>query len=119
MAVQAASVAARAVIYDPPYIRYSPMRGQGPGRPGSIAAPISFMHRTMRLYAQAVQLKGIVMIFCDGEPLGVIAYTASIAGLRERAAAPGLVPVPARRCGLFRGACAPVWTSPERAWPPE
>jgi len=34
--------------------------------------------------AQAAQLKGIVMIFCDGEPLGDIAYTASITGLREQ-----------------------------------
>ena len=41
------------------------------------------MHRTMRLCAQVVQLKGIVMLFCDGEPLGDIACTASITGLRE------------------------------------
>ena len=47
MAVQAASGAARAVIYDPPYIRYSPMRGREARAAGSVAAPFSFMHRTM------------------------------------------------------------------------
>jgi hypothetical protein len=42
------------------------------------------MHRTMRPCAQAVRLTGIVMIFCDLEPFGDIACTASIIGLRER-----------------------------------
>jgi hypothetical protein len=45
------------------------------------------------------------MVLCDGEPLGVIACIASIAGLRERAAAPGLVSVPARR-GSYPGTTA-------------
>jgi hypothetical protein len=36
----------------------------------SVAAPFSFMYRIMRLCAQAVQLKGIVMILCDWDPLG-------------------------------------------------
>jgi hypothetical protein len=70
VAAQAASGAARAVIYDPPYIRHSPMRGQETGAAGSVAAQFSFLHRTMRLCAQAVQLTGIVMILCDWEPLG-------------------------------------------------
>lgn len=50
--------AARAVIYDPPYSRYSPMRGRGDGTAGSVAAPFSFMHRTMSLAARAVQPRG-------------------------------------------------------------
>jgi hypothetical protein len=59
---------------------YSPMRGREARAAGSVAAPFSFMHRTMRPCAQAAQLKGIVMILCDGEPLGDIAYAASITG---------------------------------------
>ena len=72
------------------------------------------LHGAARDHGAPGLLKGIVMIFCDGKPLGVIAYTASIAGLRERAAAPGLVPVPARRCGQFRGARDPVRTAGTR-----
>jgi hypothetical protein len=59
------------------------MRGREARAAGSVAGPCSFMHRTTRLRAQAVQVKGIVMIFCDGEPLGDIACTTLITGLRE------------------------------------
>jgi hypothetical protein len=41
------------------------------------------MPRTVRLCAQAVQLTGIVMIFCDWELLADISCTASITRLRK------------------------------------
>jgi hypothetical protein len=61
------------------------MHGRETEAAGSVpeAAPFSFMHRAMRLCARAVQLEGIVMSFCDAEPLGDIACTALITGLRK------------------------------------
>jgi hypothetical protein len=55
--------AARTIVFDPPYSRYSPMRGREDGAAGSVSAPFSFMHRVMGLCARAVQPKGIVVIF--------------------------------------------------------
>jgi hypothetical protein len=48
---------ATATVFDPPYSRNSPMRGREDGAAGSVAAPFSFMHRTMRLCATAVRPK--------------------------------------------------------------
>ena len=99
--------AARAIIYDPPYSRFSPMRGREDGAAGSVAAPWKFMHRTMTLCARAVMLKGIVVIFGDFELLPDIEYIASMTGLREQThliwcrSRPG-------GGGMFRGACDPV-----------
>lgn len=99
--------AARAVVFDPPYSRHSPMRGREDGAAGSVAAPFSFMSRTMKLAARAVMAKGVVIIFCDFELLPDISYIASTCGLREQAhliwcrSRPG-------GGGLFRGACDPV-----------
>jgi adenine-specific DNA-methyltransferase len=98
---------ARAIIYDPPYSRYSPMRGREDGAAGKVAAPFKFMHQTMSLCARAVMPKGIVMIFCDWELLPDIAYIASISGLREQAHLTWCRSRPGGG-GLFRGACDPV-----------
>lgn len=106
LAAQAAGEA-RAVIYDPPYSRFSPMRGREDGAAGSVAAPWKFMHQTMALCAQAVMLKGIVMIFTDWELLPDIAYIASISGLREHQHLAWCRSRPGGG-GLFRGACDPV-----------
>jgi hypothetical protein len=54
---------ATATLFDPPCSRYSPMRGREDGAAGSVAAPFSSMHRTMRLCATVVRPKGIVIIF--------------------------------------------------------
>lgn len=89
------------------YIRFSPMRGREAGAAGSAAGPFSFMHWTMRLCVQAVQLEGIVMISCDGELLGDIAYDHGAAGGSSTLPGAGL----ARRCRQFRGACDPVGAS--------
>lgn len=99
--------AARAIIYDPPYSRFSPMRGREDGAAGSVAAPFSFMHRTMGLCARAVQPKGVVIIFCDWELLPDISYIASVSGLREQAHLTWCRTRPGGG-GLFRGACDPV-----------
>lgn len=99
--------AARAIVFDPPYSRYSPMRGREDGAAGSVYAPFSFMHRAMTLTARAVQLKGIVIIFCDWELLPDIGYIASICGLRERSHLAWLRSRPGGG-GMFRGACDPV-----------
>lgn len=99
--------AARAIIYDPPYSRYSPMRGREDGAAGKVAAPFKFMHQTMALCARAVMPKGIVMVFCDWELLPDIAYIASISGLREQAHLAWIRSRPGGG-GLFRGACDPV-----------
>ena len=101
------SMSARAVIFDPPYSRYSPMRGREDGAAGSVSAPFSFMFRAMELCARAVMLKGIVMIFTDWELLPDIAYIASISGLREHQHQAWCRSRPGGG-GLFRGACDPV-----------
>jgi hypothetical protein len=49
----------------------------------SVAAPFSFMHRTIRLRPGRLA-EGIERIFCDGELLGDIAYAAPIAALQEQ-----------------------------------
>jgi hypothetical protein len=98
---------ATAIVFDPPYSRYSPMRGREDGAAGSVAAPFSFMHRVMGLCAKAVQPKGIVIIFCDWKLLPDISYIASISGLREHSHLAWIRSRPGGG-GLFRGACDPV-----------
>lgn len=98
---------ARAIIYDPPYSRFSPMRGREDGAAGSVAAPWKFMHQTMALCARAVMPKGVVMIFADWELLPDIAYIASISGLREHQHLAWCRSRPGGG-GLFRDACDPV-----------
>jgi DNA modification methylase len=99
--------AARAIVYDPPYSRYSPMRGREDGAAGSVAAPFKFMHQTLGLCARAVQPKGIVICFGDFELLPDLKYICSITGLREQQ---HLIWVRSRPGGggLFRSACDPV-----------
>lgn len=98
---------AKAIVYDPPYSRYSPMRGREDGAAGSVAAPFTFMSRTMALAARAVQPKGIVVVFCDWQLLPDIAYIASTSGLREQSHLAWIRSRPGGG-GLFRGACDPV-----------
>ena len=83
------------------------MRGREDGAAGSVAAPFSFMHKTMALCARAVQPKGVVVIFCDWELLPDIAYIASVSGLREQAHLAWCRTRPGGG-GLFRGSCDPV-----------
>jgi hypothetical protein len=45
---------ATAIVFDPPYSRYSPMRGREDGAAGSVSAPFSFMHRVMGPCARTV-----------------------------------------------------------------
>jgi DNA modification methylase len=99
--------AARAVVIDPPYSRYSPMRGREDGAAGSVSAPFSFLSRTMALAARAVMPKGIVICFGDFDLLPDLKYICSVSGLREQA---HLVWTRSRPGGggLFRGACDPV-----------
>jgi DNA methylase len=98
---------ARAIVFDPPYSRHSPMRGREDGAAGSVAAPFSFMHRAMGLCARAVQPKGIVIAFCDWELLPDIRYIASVTGLREHSHLAWIRSRPGGG-GLFRGACDSV-----------
>jgi hypothetical protein len=98
---------ARAVVMDPPYSRYSPMRGREDGAAGSVSAPFSFMHRVMGLCTRVVQPKGIVIIFCDWKLLPDISYIASVSGLREHSHLAWIRSRPGGG-GLFRGACDPV-----------
>ena len=104
---QQAPGSARAIICDPPYSRYSPMRGREDGAAGSVAAPFSFLHRTMQLCARAVMPKGIVVCFSDFELLPDLRYICSVTGLREQQ---HLIWTRSRPGGggLFRGACDPV-----------
>ena len=99
--------AARAIIMDPPYSRYSPMRGREDGAAGSVSAPFSFLHRIMQLCARAVLPDGVVILFGDFKLLPDLEYICSITGLREQA---HLVWCRSRPGGggLFRGACDPV-----------
>jgi hypothetical protein len=98
---------ARAVVFDPPYSRHSPMRGREDGAAGSVSAPFSFLHRVMGLCAGAVQPKGIVIAFCDWGLLPDIRYIASVSGLREHSHLAWIRSRPGGG-GLFRGACDPV-----------
>ena len=75
---------ARACICDPPYSRFSPMRGREDGAAGNVSAPFSFLHRTMLACARAVMPGGIVMIFCDWKLLPDLEYICSVTGLREQ-----------------------------------
>ena len=108
---------ARAVVYDPPYSRGTRMHGLPDGAAGRVAAPFSFMHRTLELAARAVMPDGVVICFGDWELLPDLAYLASISGLREQS---HLVWTRSRPGGgwLFRSACDPVLiasrTSPDR-----
>ena len=99
--------AARAVIFDPPYSRHSPMRGREDGAAGSVSAPFSFLHRTLALCARAVMPKGIVICFGDWKLLPDLEYTASVTGLREQSHFAWCRSRPGGG-GLFRGACDPV-----------
>jgi DNA methylase len=99
--------AARAVIFDPPYSRYSPMRGREDGAAGSVSSPFSFLHQAMALCARAVMPAGVVVCFGDFELLPDLKYMCSVTGLREQS---HLVWIRSRPGGggLFRGACDPV-----------
>ena len=99
--------AARAIVLDPPYSRYSPMRGREDGAAGSVSAPFSFLHKIMGLCARAVMPDGVVIIFGDFKLLPDLEYICSVTGLREQA---HLVWCRSRPGGggLFRGACDPV-----------
>ena len=99
--------AAKAIVLDPPYSRYSPMRGREDGAAGSVSAPFSFLHRVMALAARAVQLKGIVIVFGDWDLLPDLKYICSVTGLREQSHLAWVRSRPGGG-GLFRGACDPV-----------
>jgi hypothetical protein len=92
---------ARAVIFDAPYSRGAPMRGRPDGMAGQIAAPFSFMHRTLSLCARAVMPRGIVVIFGDFQLLPDLEHICSITGLREQAHFTWIRSRPAAR-GLHR-----------------
>lgn len=94
-------------MLDPPYSRYSPMRGREDGAAGSVSAPFSFLHQIMQLCARAVMPDGVVIIFGDFKLLPDVEYICSVTGLREQA---HLVWCRSRPGGggLFRGACDPV-----------
>jgi len=108
---------AQVIVYDPPYSRWGPMRGKEDGAAGSVAAPFSFLHRTLSLCAPLLVMPrkpyhredpvGVVVAFGDFELLPDLRYTCSITGLREQR---HLLWVRPNGGGghLFRGACDPV-----------
>jgi DNA methylase len=98
---------ARAIIFDPPYSRYSPMRGREDGAAGSVSGPYSFMFLAMEACARAVMPRGIVMYFGDWLLLPDLEWICSSTGLREQQ---HLAWCRSRSGGggLFRGACDPV-----------
>ena len=83
------------------------MRGREDGAAGSVSAPFSFLHQTMRLCARAAMPKGVVIIFADWKLLPDVEYIASISGLREQQHLAWCRSRPGGG-GLFRGACDPV-----------
>jgi DNA modification methylase len=99
--------AARAVVLDLPYSRYSPMRGREDGAAGSVSAPFSFLHKIMQLCARAVMPDGVVIIFGDFKLLPDVEYICSVTGLREQSHLIWCRTRPGGG-GLFRGACDPV-----------
>jgi hypothetical protein len=98
---------AQGIVFDPPYSRYSPMRGREDGAAGNVSAPFSFMSRAMALCARDLRPKGIVMIFCDWKLLPDMEFICSISGLREQQHLAWCRSRPGGG-GLFRGACDPV-----------
>jgi hypothetical protein len=108
--------AARAIVYDPPYSRWGPMRGREDGAAGSVAAPFKFMHQTLSLCTPLLAmparrgdkgLVGVVIIFADWDLLPDISYIASICGLREQQHLTWCRSRPGGG-GMFRGASDPV-----------
>jgi hypothetical protein len=98
---------ARAVIYDPPYSRGSPMRGRADGMAGQVAGPFGFMHRTLELCARAVLPHGIVVVFGDAALMRDLEYICSVSGLREQSHFTWIRSRPGDGW-LFRSACDPV-----------
>jgi hypothetical protein len=98
---------ARAIIFDPPYSRYSPMRGREDGAAGSVSGPYSFMFLAMEACARAVMPRGIVMCFGDWLLLPDLEWICSSTGLREQQHLAWCRSRPGGG-GLFRGACDPV-----------
>lgn len=110
---------AQIIIYDPPYSRWTPMRGKEDGAAGSVAGPWEFMHRTLGMCVPLLAMPpqpyhkhkeppvGVVIAFCDWELMSDLKYIASIVGLREHQ---HLAWCRTRNGGgaLFRGASDPV-----------
>jgi site-specific DNA-methyltransferase (adenine-specific) len=108
---------ARVIILDPPYSRYSPMRGREDGAAGNVSAPFSFLHRILGQCSRVILPRGIVICFGDWKLLPDLEYMCSVTGLREQQHLAWLRSRPGGG-GLFRGACDPVLiasrTSPDR-----
>jgi DNA modification methylase len=98
---------ARVVVFDPPYSRFSPMRGREDGAAGSVARPFTFLYKALSACARVIEPKGIVICFADWELLGDLEEMASMTGLREQAHLAWIRSRPGGG-GMFRGACDPV-----------
>lgn len=98
---------ARVIVFDPPYAVGSPVRGREDGAAGSVAGPLSFMHRLLSLSARKLQPGGVVIVFCDYKRMYDLAYAATTAGLREAGCLAWVRNRPGTG-GLFRASWDPV-----------